>query len=58
MDGETRHARTPACPAFEDGAPFTSNAGEYYAMLQLLATYGLRSGEIRNLLLEDIDWRA
>ncbi len=29
-----------------------------YAMLQLLATYGLRSGEIRNLLLEDIDWRA
>jgi integrase/recombinase XerD len=29
-----------------------------YAMLQLLATYGLRSGEIRNLQLEDIDWRA
>ena len=29
-----------------------------YAMLQLLATYGLRSGEIRNLLLDDIDWRA
>ena len=29
-----------------------------YAMLQLLATYGLRSGEIRSLLLEDIDWRA
>lgn len=29
-----------------------------YAMLQLLATYGLRSGEIRNLLLEDIDWRV
>jgi site-specific recombinase XerD len=29
-----------------------------YAMLQLLATYGLRSGEVRNLLLEDIDWRA
>lgn len=29
-----------------------------YAMVQLLATYGLRSGEIRNLLIEDIDWRA
>jgi integrase/recombinase XerD len=29
-----------------------------YAMLQLLATYGLRSGEIRNLTIEDIDWRA
>ena len=29
-----------------------------YAILQLLATYGLRSGEIRNLALEDIDWRA
>lgn len=29
-----------------------------YAILQLLATYGLRSSEIRNLRLEDIDWRA
>ena len=29
-----------------------------YAILQLLATYGLRSGEIRNLTIEDIDWRA
>ena len=29
-----------------------------YAMLQLLATYGLRAGEIRHLQLEDIDWRA
>ena len=29
-----------------------------HAILQLLATYGLRSGEIRNLRLEDIDWRA
>jgi integrase/recombinase XerD len=29
-----------------------------YAMLQLLATYGLRSGEIRHLQFEDIDWRA
>ena len=28
------------------------------AILQLLATYGLRSGEIRNLRIEDIDWRA
>jgi len=29
-----------------------------YAILQLLAIYGLRSGEIRNLTIEDIDWRA
>jgi site-specific recombinase XerD len=29
-----------------------------YAILQLLATYGLRSGEITRLRLEDIDWRA
>lgn len=28
------------------------------AILQLLATYGLRSGEIRNLRVEDIDWRG
>ena len=28
------------------------------AILQLLATYGLRSGEIRNLKIEDIDWRT
>jgi site-specific recombinase XerD len=29
-----------------------------YAILQLLATYGLRSGEVRNLSIEDIDWRV
>ncbi len=29
-----------------------------YAMLLLLATYGLRSGEVRNLAIEDIDWRS
>lgn len=29
-----------------------------YAILQLLATYGLRASEIRNLRIEDIDWRA
>lgn len=28
-----------------------------YAILLLLATYGLRSGEVRNLRFEDIDWR-
>jgi site-specific recombinase XerD len=28
-----------------------------FAILQLLATYGLRSGEIGRLRLEDIDWR-
>ncbi|MER8785532.1 tyrosine-type recombinase/integrase [Mesorhizobium sp. M1006] len=29
-----------------------------HAILQILATYGLRAGEIRNLRLEDIDWRT
>ncbi|TIP83461.1 MAG: integrase [Mesorhizobium sp.] len=29
-----------------------------HAILQLLATYGLRSGEIRHLRIEDIDWRT
>jgi integrase/recombinase XerD len=29
-----------------------------YTILLLLATYGLRSGEVRNLSIEDIDWRA
>lgn len=29
-----------------------------YAILLLLATYGLRSGEVRHLAIEDIDWRS
>lgn len=29
-----------------------------HAILQLLATYGLRSGEIRDLRIDDIDWRT
>lgn len=29
-----------------------------HAILQLLAIYGLRSGEIRHLRIEDIDWRT
>jgi integrase/recombinase XerD len=29
-----------------------------HAILQLLATYGLRSSEVRNLQIADIDWRA
>jgi integrase/recombinase XerD len=29
-----------------------------HAILQLLATYGLRSGEIRNMRIEDIGWRT
>ena len=29
-----------------------------HAILQLLATYGLRSGEVVHLRLEDIDWRT
>ena len=29
-----------------------------YAILQLLATYGLRQGEVLKLRLDDVDWRA
>jgi integrase len=29
-----------------------------YAILQLLATYGMRAGEIRRLRLDDVDWHA
>ncbi|NGO56104.1 site-specific integrase [Allomesorhizobium camelthorni] len=29
-----------------------------HAILQVLATYGLRSGEVRNMRIEDIDWRT
>jgi integrase/recombinase XerD len=29
-----------------------------YAILQLLATYGMRAGEITRLQLQDVDWRA
>ncbi|AMK21233.1 site-specific integrase [Sphingobium sp. TKS] len=29
-----------------------------HAILQVLATYGLRASEVRNMRIEDIDWRA
>lgn len=35
----------------------TSNGSRCYAILILLATYGLRAGEVAQLKLEDIDWR-
>ena len=41
--------------AGKDGSPVGLRD---HAILQLLATYGLRSSEIRNLRIEDIDWRA
>ena len=40
------------------GKDRTSAGLRDHAILQLLATYGLRSGEICNLRIEDIDWRA
>jgi len=40
------------------GADKTPAGLRDHAILQLLATYGLRSGEIRNLRIEDIDWRG
>lgn len=35
----------------------TRNGPQYYAILVLLTTYGLRAGEVAQLKLEDIDWR-
>lgn len=40
------------------GADKTPAGLRDHAILRLLATYGLRSGEIRNLRIEDIDWRG
>lgn len=40
------------------GTDKTSKGLRDHAILQLLATYGLRAGEVRNLRIEDIDWRA
>lgn len=40
------------------GADTTPAGLRDHAILQLLATYGLRSGEVRNLRIEDIDWRS
>ncbi len=39
------------------GADKTPAGLRDHAILRLLATYGLRSGEIRNLRIDDIDWR-
>ena len=41
--------------AREDG---TASGKRDYAILLLLATYGLRAGEITRMRLEDIDWRG
>jgi integrase/recombinase XerD len=35
----------------------TRSGRQHYAILILLAMYGLRAGEVANLKLEDIDWR-
>ncbi|MFN5998859.1 MAG: site-specific integrase [Paracoccaceae bacterium] len=53
------------CPHHQINAILTAANGDRsprglrdYAILQLLATYGLRQSEICNLRLDDIDWRA
>jgi site-specific recombinase XerD len=40
------------------GADKTPAGLRDHAVLQILVTYGLRAGEIRNLRIEDIDWRT
>ena len=59
-----RYEDLPAGPAWADVQRLiahTSGGGRQdlrtHAMLRLLAVYGLRSGEVRGLLVEDIDWR-
>jgi len=41
--------------AGQDGSPLGLRD---HAILQLLANYGLRSGEVGRLRIEDINWRA
>jgi site-specific recombinase XerD len=52
---EPEQVREILISASKDRSP---NGLRNYAMLMLLATYGLRSGEIRRLQLEDVDWRG
>ncbi len=59
-----RYEDLPAGPAWADVLRLITSTGggelrdlRSHAMLRLLAIYGLRSGEVRGLLLEDIDWR-
>ncbi|NKJ03032.1 site-specific integrase [Novosphingobium sp. SG707] len=50
--------RSQIIAVLESAEQDTSSAGmRDYAILQFLAVYGLRSGEIRHLRIEDIDWR-
>jgi integrase/recombinase XerD len=59
-----RHEGLPLGPTWEEvGGMLTDTAGEDrtslrdHAVLLLLSIYGLRSGEVRGLRLDDIDWR-
>ena len=57
------HEGLPSGPAWSDVQRLIANAGGVNphdirdrAILMLLAVYGLRSGEVRRLRLEDLDW--
>lgn len=52
-------ARGQIAAVLENAKKDKTSAGlRDHAILQLLAAYGLRSGEIRHLRIEDIDWRT
>ena len=62
-DPSRRHATSRSCPGPRCAESFgridrTTRTGRRdYAMLLLMATYGLGSGEVRGLTLESVDWR-
>ena len=58
-----RHETLPFSPAWEDVQQLIASTNSNrpadirdHAILLLLAVYGLRSGEVRHLQLEDLDW--
>lgn len=58
-----RHEGLPLGPTWDEvGQMLTETSGDDptqlrdHAIILLLSVYGLRSGEVRNLLLDDIDW--
>jgi integrase/recombinase XerD len=60
-----KHAGLPEGPTWDDvrrvlqsSKGSSPSAVRARAILLLVAVYGLRSGEVRRLLLDDIDWRA
>ncbi len=59
-----RDALLPSAPSWDDVKKILKNSKtdcpkdiRDYAMLMLLSVYGMRSCEVKNLCLEDLDWK-